>query len=142
MLSMEPHTRARPAGSLPALLSAGVTFATAAVYVGVIVSQGSADVAKTVVVTAWVLALGACALVGGLRRAPDRVIPLGAASGGLVGAAILSLLTIGALLLVAGILALISWIRSGVEASPRDQALGGVAGLAAALGFFGLVALL
>jgi hypothetical protein len=142
MHSVEHHTRARPAGSLPALIAAGVTFATAAVYVGVIVAQGSADVAQTVVVTAWILALGACALVGGLRTAPDRVIPLGAASGGLIGAAILSLFSIGALLLVAGILALLSWIRSGVQASPRDQALGGVAGVAAALGFFGLVVLL
>jgi phosphate/sulfate permease len=142
MHSMEHHTRARPAGSLPALISAGVAFATASVYVGVIVAQGSADVAQTVVVTVWILALGACALVGGVRTTPDRVIPLGAASGGLIGAAILSLLTMGVLLLVAGILALISWIRSGVEASPRDQVLGGVAGVAAALGFFGLVVLL
>ena len=141
MPSMEHHMRSRPTGSLPALLSAGVTFATAAVYVGVIVSQGSAEVAPTVAITSWILALGACVLVGALRTAPDRVILLGAASGGLVGAAILSLFSIGALLLVAGILALIAWIRSGVEASPRDQLLGGVAGVAAALGFLGLVVL-
>jgi hypothetical protein len=139
MPSMEHPTHVRRAGSVPALISAGVTFATAAVYVGLIVSQGSADVAATVVIAAWILALGACALVGGLRTAPDRVIPIGAATGGLIGAAVLSLFSIGALLLVAGILALLAWIRAGVEASPRQQMLGGVAGVAAALGFFGLV---
>jgi hypothetical protein len=136
---MEHPTHVRPAGSLPALISAGVTFVIAGVYVGLIASQGSEDVAATVVIAAWILALGVCALVGGLRTAPDRVIPIGAATGGLIGAAVLSLFSIGALLLVAGILALLAWIRAGVEASPRQQMLGGVAGVAAALGFFGLV---
>ena len=132
---------ARPTGSLPAMISAGITFATAGVYVGLIVAQGSADVAATAVIAAWIFALGACALVGGLRTTPDRVILIGAATGGLIGAAVLSLFSIGALLLVAGVLALIAWIRAGVEASPRQQVLGGVAAVAAAIGFFGLVLL-
>jgi hypothetical protein len=67
------------------------------------------------------------------------VIALGAAAGGLIGAAVVSLFSIGALLLVGGILALASWVRAGVEASRREQLLGGLAGVAAALGFLVVV---
>jgi hypothetical protein len=81
------------------------------------------------------------ALVGALRPSPDRVIALGAATGGLIGAAVISLFSIGGLLLVAGILSLASWIRAGAAASRREQLLGGLAGVTAALGFL-LVALL
>lgn len=138
MMLMERRARSSPAGWLPALLSAGVTFATAVVYVATIIAQGDGDVVSTAVWAGWIGALGACALVGALRTAPDRVIALGAATGGLLGAAVLSLFSIGALLLLAGICALVGWTRAGASASPRQQLLGGLAGVAAALGFSGL----
>ncbi|HET8766968.1 MAG TPA: hypothetical protein VFM86_06535 [Pedococcus sp.] len=138
---MERSARARPAGSAPSLLSAGATFVTAAIYVAAIVSQGSVDVVATLAIAAWIVALGACALAGGLRTAPDRVIPIGVATGGLFGAAVLSLFSIGLLLLVAAICALVAWIRAGVEASSSQQALGGILGVVAAVGFLALVAI-
>ena len=136
---MDRQAWARPHGSVPALLSAGIAFATAGVYVVAIVSQGDVDVPQTVLVTAWIVGLGSCSLIGGLRRAPDRVIALGAATGGLFGAAIISLFSIGALLLVAGVCALIAWMRAGVDASTRQQQLGALAGIGAALGFLAIV---
>jgi hypothetical protein len=140
MRSMESvRARARPPGSVPALLSAAVVLVTAAVYVALIVAQGSVDVGATVAITAWLVALGLSALAGALRPTADRVIPLGLATGGLFGAAILSLFSIGAVLLIAAILALAAWIRAGVGASRRQQLLGGVLGVAAAVGFLALV---
>jgi hypothetical protein len=67
------------------------------------------------------------------------VIPLGAATGGLVGAAIVSLFSIGLLLLVGGVFALVAWTRAGVGASSRDQLFGGLAGVVAAMAFLLLV---
>jgi hypothetical protein len=61
------------------------------------------------------------------------------ASGGLFGAAIISLFSIGLLLLVAGVFALVAWTRAGVGASARDRLLGGIGGVAAAFGFLVLV---
>ena len=131
--------RARPSGSVPALLAAWIAFVTAIVYVVLIVLQEEGDVLATALVTAWIVGLGSCALVGGLRTTPDRVIPLGAAVGGLFGAAVLSLFSIGALLLIAGFCALIAWIRAGVEASASQNQLGALAGIGAALGFLAIV---
>lgn len=131
--------RARLPGSVPALCSASVAFVTAIVYVLLIASEGSADVPATILVTGWIIGLGVCALVGGLRASSDRVIALGAATGGLFGAAVLSLLSIGVLFLIAAILALLAWIRAGAEASRSQQLLGAFAGLGAALGFLAVV---
>lgn len=122
-------------GSAPAMIAAVIAFATCAVYVALIVSQGEAEIVPVIVVVAYVAALGACALVGAMRTRPDRVIPLGVATGGLIGAAIISLFSIGILLLVAGVFALVAWMRAGVGASARDQLLGGVGGVVAALVF-------
>jgi hypothetical protein len=69
------------------------------------------------------------------------VIPLGIASGGLVGAAIVSLFSIRLLLLAAGICALVAWTRAGVGASRRDQLLGGIGGVVAAFGFLAVALL-
>ena len=126
-------------GFVPATIAAGITFATVVLYIAIIVSQGEEDVAGVVVIAIYLAGLGACALAGAVRTRPDRVIPLGIASGGLVGAAIVSLFSIGLLLLVAGIFALAAWMRAGVGASSRDQLLGGIGGMAAALGFLVLV---
>jgi hypothetical protein len=136
---MGDPARARPVGSLPALLSACIAFVTAVVYVAVIVSQGDVDVLATALVAVWIVGLGSCALIGSLRTAPDRVIPLGAATGGLFGAAVLSLFSIGALLLLAGVFALLAWMRAGVEAAASQNQLGALAGVGAALGFLAVV---
>jgi hypothetical protein len=44
-------------------------------------------------------------------------------------------LSVGLLLLLAGVFALVAWMRAGVGASARDQLLGGIGGAAAAVGF-------
>jgi hypothetical protein len=122
-------------GSAPATIAAVIAFATCALYVALIVSQGDAEIGRVAFVAVYVAGLGACALIGAMRTRSDRVIPLGIASGGLIGAAIISLFSIGLLLLVAGVFALVAWMRAGVGASSRDQLLGGIGGLVAALAF-------
>lgn len=136
---MRASARSLLPGSVAAVIATGLTFATTALYVVVIVSQGEVEVVRVVVVAASLVSLGVCALMGALRTRPGRVIPLGIASGGLIGAAIVSLFSIGLLLLVAGIFALAAWMRAGVGASSRDQLLGGIGGMAAALGILVLV---
>jgi hypothetical protein len=126
---------ARPTGFVPAVAAAGVAFATTVVYVILVVSQGDDEVLPVAFVAGYIAALGACALAGALRTRPDRVILLGTATGGLIGAAIVSLFSIGLLLLAAGALALAAWMRAGVGASPRQQLLGGIAGIGASLVF-------
>ena len=126
-------------GSVPATIAAGITFATVVLYIALIVWQGEADVTSVIVIATYIAGLGACALTGAVRTRPDRVIPLGIASGGLVGAAVVSLFSIGLLLLMAGVFALVAWMRAGVGASARDRLLGGIGGVAAALGFLVLV---
>jgi hypothetical protein len=69
------------------------------------------------------------------------VIPLGIATGGLVGAAIVSLFSIGLLLLMAGVFALVAWMRAGVGASSSDQLLGGIGGAVAAFAFLAVALL-
>jgi hypothetical protein len=122
-------------GSAPATIAAVIAFATCALYVALIVSQGDAEIGRVAFVAVYVAGLGACALIGAMRTRPDRVILLGIASGGLIGAAIISLFSIGLLLLVAGVFALVAWMRAGVDASRRDQLLGGIGGVVAAFGF-------
>jgi hypothetical protein len=131
--AMVDAEHARPPGFVPAAAAAGVAFATTAVYVILIVSQGDDEVLPVVLFAGYFAALGACALAGALRTRPDRVILLGTATGGLIGAAIVSLFSIGLLLLVAGALALVAWMRAGVGASPRQQLLGGIGGMVASL---------
>jgi hypothetical protein len=129
-------------GSVPAVIAAGITFATVVLYIAVIVSQGEVDIASVTVIAAYIAGLGVFALTGAVRTSPDRVIPLGIASGGLVGAAVVSLFSIGLLLLVAGVFALVAWTRAGVGASRRDQLLGGIGGAVAAFAFLAVAVLL
>jgi hypothetical protein len=131
--------RERPPGSVPATVAAVLTFATAALYLAIIISQGDVDTGVTIGVTAYLVGLGMAALVGAVRPRADRVIPLGIASGGLVGAAVVSLFSIGLLLLVAGIFALVAWTRAGVGASSRHQLIGGIGGAIAAFAFLLIV---
>lgn len=128
-------------GSLSAAIAAGITFVTVALYIALIVSQGEVDVAGVVVIATYLAGLGACALAGAVRTLPDRVIPLGIASGGLLGAAVVSLFSIGLLLLVAGVFALVAWMRAGVGASRRDQLVGGMGGVLAAFAFLAVALL-
>lgn len=128
-------------GSVPSAIAAGVTFATVVLYVAVIVSQGDEDIASVILIASYLAGLGVCALMGAVRTRPDRVIPLGIASGGLIGAAVISLFSIGLLLLVAGVFALVAWMRAGVGASSRDQLLGGIGGAVAAFAFLAVVLL-
>ena len=128
-------------GSVPATIAAGITFATVVLYVALIVSQGDVDVAGVIAIATYLAGLGVCALMGAVRTRPDRVIPLGIASGGLIGAAVVSLFSIGLLLLVAGVFALVAWMRAGVGASSRDQLLGGVGGAVAAFAFLAVALL-
>ncbi len=132
---MPASAGARSPGVVPASIAAGITFATVGLYISLIVSQGEGDVAGVVAIAIYLAGLGGCALAGAVRTGPDRVIPLGFATGGLVGAAVVSLLSIGLLLLVAGVFALVAWIRAGVGASRRDQLVAGIAGVVAAFGF-------
>jgi hypothetical protein len=113
--------------------------ATAAIYVIVIVSQGEGDPLAVSVIAAYFAVLGICAVVGGRRARPDRVIFLGAAAGGLIGAAVIALLSIGFLLLIAGICALAAWMRASAGASRRDQLYAGAAALGAPLLFLAFV---
>jgi hypothetical protein len=126
-------------GFVPATIAAGVAFATAAIYIAIIASQGGGEIVGPAVIATWIVGLGAAALIGASRDGSDRVIPLGIATGGLVGAAILSLFSIGLLLLVAGVSALVAWMRAGVGASSRDQLRAGIAAGIAAVAFLVLV---
>lgn len=139
---MRGTERDRLPGTVPAAIAAGLTFATAAVYAVIIVSQGEEDIGGAIVIAAYLAGLGVAAVVGATRPRPDRVIPLGIASGGLFGAAIVSLFSIGLLLLAAGVFALAAWMRAGVGASPRDQLIGGIGGAVAAFAFLLLAILL
>jgi hypothetical protein len=137
--SVSGTPRERLPGSVPAAVAAGVTFATATIYVAIIVSQGEHDIVGVILITAFIAGLGMAALAGAMRPGSDRVIPLGIASGGLLGAAVVSLFSIGLLLLVAGVFALVAWTRAGVGASSRDQLIGGIGGAIAAFAFLLLV---
>jgi hypothetical protein len=132
---MRGTAKDRLPGSVPATIAAVIVFSTCALYVAIIVSQGEVEIVPVVVITAYLAGLGVCALVGASRTRPGRVIPLGVATGGLIGLAIVSLFSIGLLLLVAGVFALVAWMRAGVGASARDQLLAGIGGAVAAVGF-------
>ncbi|MGH2640548.1 MAG: hypothetical protein ACRDGO_02490, partial [Actinomycetota bacterium] len=82
---MSSTARERLPGSVPATVAAGLTFAIAVVYVAIILSQGENGIGGVIVITAYIVGLGVAALAGAKRADPDRVIPLGIASGGLVG---------------------------------------------------------
>ena len=138
---MRANSKDRLPGSAPATIAAVITFCICGLYVAIIVSQGEVEVVAVVVIAAYLAGLGVCALVGASRTRPDRVILLGVATGGLFGAAIVSLFSIGLLLLVAGIFALVAWTRAGAGASRRDQLLGGIGGVVAAFGFLAVALL-
>jgi hypothetical protein len=138
---MPASAGARSPGVVPASIAAGITFVTVGLYIALIALQGEEDVAGVVVIAIYLAGLGACALAGAVRTRPDRVIPLGIATGGLTGAAVVSLLSIGLLLLVAGVFSLVAWMRAGTGASRRDQLVGGIGGVVAAVAFLAVALL-
>lgn len=126
---MPESVTARPPGFVPASIAAGVAFASTAVYLILIVSEGNNDVLPVAGFAAFFGALGMCALIGGIRRGPDRVVWLGAASGGLIGVGVIAILSIGLLFLIAGLCALTAWMRASIGVPRRMQVLAACAGL-------------
>ncbi len=123
----------RPPGFVSASIAAGITFATTAVYVALILSQEEETGLGFLLIAAYFAGLGVLVLIGGRRTRPDRVIPLGAATGGLIGSAVIAIFSIGLLLLVAGVFALVAWMRASVGATGRHQLLAGAAAVVAPL---------
>ena len=126
---MPESVTARPSGFVPAAIAACVAFASTAVYLILIVSEGNNDVLPVAGYAIFFAALGVCALVGGIRRRADRVVWLGAATGGLLGVGVIAVLSIGLLFLIAGLCALMAWMRASVGAPRRMQVLAACAGL-------------
>lgn len=118
--------RAQPAsrvGLASALLAGSITV----LYLVIIVSQGDADVVSVAVVATSFAALAAAAAIGSTRpSAAERLPWLGASTGGLIGLGVISLITIGLLLLVAGALSAMAWgaaTRSTGAGHRRERAL-------------------
>lgn len=130
---MAQRADVRPPGSAPASIAAIIALATSVIYVALIVSQGEESVLAAAPIGAYFAGLGVLAFVGGRRARPDRVIPLGAATGGLIGSAMIAIFSIGFLLLAAGVFALVAWMRASVGATTRHQLLAGAAAVAAPL---------
>jgi hypothetical protein len=128
-------------GSVPATIAAVIAFSTCALYVGIIVSQGTAEVGRVVAFAAYFAGLGVCALLGALRGGTDRVMWLGAATGGLMGAGIVAIFSIGLLFLVAGFCAMAAWMRASVGVPPRQQLSAGVAAVGVPICLFLIVML-
>lgn len=124
---------ARPPGFVPAAIAAGITFATTVAYVALILSQEEGMGLTVLLIAAYFAGLAVCALLGGRRAGPDRVIPLGGATGGLIGSAMIAIFSIGFLLLAAGIFALVAWMRASVGSTARDQLIAGAAAVVAPL---------
>lgn len=115
-------------------IAAAIAGATAIVYIVVIVGQGEAEVGRVILVLAMILTGAVAAAVGGSAADPsvERLL-LGGASGLLLSLGFLGLFSIGLLLLIAGIVSTIAWVRA--------MAAGGAARGWSALTFLGGVAL-
>jgi hypothetical protein len=138
---MPASVGARAPGVVAASIAAGVAFATTAVYLILIMSEGDNDVVPVLSFAAYFAGLGVCALLGAIRIGTDRVVWLGAATGGLIGAGIVAIFSIGLLFLVAGLCAMAAWMRASVGVPPRKQLLAGVAAVGVPIGAFLLVVL-
>jgi hypothetical protein len=139
---MPASVGARSPGFVPASIAAGVAFATTAAYLILIVSQGDIDVLPVVAFAAYFAGLGVCALMGAIRAGPDRVVWLGAATGGLIGAGVVAIFSIGLLFLVAGFCAMAAWMRASVGVPPRTQLFAAAVGVVVPIAMFLLVVFL
>ena len=139
---MRASSQDRLPGSVPATIAAVIALATTALYLGLITSQGDHhDVLPVLSFAAYFGGLGVCALLGAFRVGPDRVVWLGAATGGLIGAGIVAIFSIGLLFLVAGFCAMAAWMRASVGVLPRQQVFAAVAAVGVPLSLFLLVVL-
>lgn len=136
-MSVSADARAR--GVVPASIAAGIAFATTIAYLILIVSQGDNDVLPVLGFAAYFAGLGVCALLGAIRGGTDRVVWLGAATGGMIGAGVIAIFSIGLLFLVAGFCAMAAWMRASVGAPSRQQLLAGIAAVSLPIGLFLLV---
>jgi hypothetical protein len=98
--------------SRPAVVAAGITAGTDVAYLIIIASEGFGFTARVVVVASFLALMALASLLGG-RRSPSvgSALMLGTASGGLIGAGILGMFSIGLPLLIAGAFATIAWVR-------------------------------
>ena len=97
------------------LVAAAITVGTAIAYVSIIVSQGEKDVLFVTVVIGLIAGAAIAAMFGsGARSLTWKRPMLGASTGLLLSLGMLSLFSIGSLLLLAGIFAGIAFIRSMV----------------------------
>ena len=132
---------ARAPGVVPASIAAGIAFATTAAYLILIAAQGDIDVVPVLGFAAYFGGLGVCALMGATRRGTDRVVWLGAATGGMIGAGVIAIFSIGLLFLVAGFCAMAAWMRASVGATRRQQLLAGIVAVCLPIGLFLLIVL-
>lgn len=94
-------------------IAALIAGATAIVYVVLIVGQGEAEVARVILVLAMILTAAVAAAVGASAEDPSvESLLLGGASGLLLSLGYLGLFSIGLLLLIAGIVSTIAWVRA------------------------------
>ena len=134
-------TNARPPGVVPASVAAGIAFATTVAYLFLIMSQGDLEPVPVLSFAAYFFGLGVCALLGAIRGGSDRVVWLGAATGGLIGAGIIAIFSIGLLFLVAGFCAMAAWMRASVGVPRRQQLLAAAAAVGVPIGLFLIIVL-
>jgi hypothetical protein len=134
-------TDARSPGVVPASVAAGIAFATTVAYLVLIMSEGDLEPFPVLSFAAYFAGLGMCALLGAIRGGPDRVVWLGAATGGLIGAGIIAIFSIGLLFLVAGFCTMTAWMRSSVGVPRRQQLFAAVAAVGVPIGLFFIIVL-
>jgi len=132
---------ARSPGVVPASIAAGIAFATTVVYLIVIMSQGDDEVVPVLFFASYFAGLGVCALLGAIRGGTDRVVWLGAATGGMIGAGVIAIFSIGLLFLVAGFCAMAAWMRASVGVPRRQQLLAAIAAVVVPIGLFVIIVL-
>lgn len=138
---MRTTANERLPGAVPATIAAVIAFSACALYVEIIVSQGTAEVGRVIAFAAYFAGLGVCALLGAIRGGTDRVVWLGAATGGLIGAGIVAIFSIGLLFLLAGLCTMAAWMRASVGVPPRQQLSAGVAAVGVPIGLFLIIVL-
>jgi hypothetical protein len=118
-------TSVRPARtpvSRVGIASAAIAGSVTVLYLVIIVAQGDAAFVSTAIVAGGLAALTATVAIGATRSSASARLPwLGAATGGLIGLGVASLLSIGALMLVAGGLAVAAWVGAS-DAAGRGHA--------------------
>jgi hypothetical protein len=104
-------------------------------------AQGDLEPVPVLSFAAYFFGLGVCAFLGAIRGGPGRVVWLGAATGGLIGAGIIAIFSIGLLFLVAGCCAMAAWMRASVGVPRRQHLLAAVAAVGVPIGLFLIIVL-